>query len=244
MISVIKNSYKFELKSDEKDLDSFKSEFLKNDEFIIIPKFLSDGLISEIQLEVEKTKSDAHRTYIPNHKKGGSVPRPILEKKSPTLISLYTSDTLLKFFDAITDKELLPCPKRDLHACALYLYTEEGDHINYHFDTSYYKGERYTALLGVINQSRSVLDYELFHKKKDREVSSGSAAIEPGTLVFFNGDKLRHRVTPSAAGDERIVVTFEYVTNSDMPIINKFISNMKDAIAYFGFRKVFGRSGL
>ena len=137
-------------------LKKLKFEFQENDEFIIIPNFLSEDIVAKMQLELEKIKEDVHRSYIPNHKKGGSIPRTTLKKKSPLFTSIYESEKIQEFFKQITDRDLFPCPGRDLHACALYLYTEEGDHIDYHFDTSYYNGDRYTALLGIINRSRSI----------------------------------------------------------------------------------------
>ena len=62
----------------------------------------------------------------------------------------------------------------------------------------------------------------------------------PGSLIVFNGDKVHHKVTPLADGEIRLVVTMEYVTNPEMNRFLRFVSNMKDAIAYFGFGKVFG----
>jgi hypothetical protein len=52
--------------------------------------------------------------------------------------------------------------------------------------------------------------------------------------VIFNGDRLWHAVTPLHAGEERIVLSMEYVTNPAMSPVKRFISTMKDAIAYFG----------
>jgi hypothetical protein len=57
-------------------------------------------------------------------------------------------------------------------------------------------------------------------------------------MAIFNGNKLWHAITPLEEGGERIVLTMEYVTNPDMSAFNRFISNMKDAIAYFGFSTV------
>jgi hypothetical protein len=71
----------------------------------------------------------------------------------------------------------------------------------------------------------------------------GSVQIPPGGLVFFDGDRLRHRITPLADGELRVSLTFEYVTDPTMRPWGRFISNMKDAIAYFGFRQVFRRAG-
>ena len=243
MINTHDDFNSFVIEITEEQLDDYKSLFQKNDEFILIPDFISKGILTRMQLDSEKAKEDAHRSFIPKHKKGGSVPRPILKKKSFVLSSLYESIEILDFFNQLTGQDLNLCPDHDLHACALYLYTEEGDHIDYHFDTSYYNGDRYTALLGIINRSRSLLEYELFHRRKGQRIIKDATLIEPGTLVFFNGDKLRHRVTPAAAGDKGIVLTLEFVTDPEMALTKRFVSNMKDAIAYFGFKKVFGRTG-
>jgi hypothetical protein len=57
----------------------------------------------------------------------------------------------------------------------------------------------------------------------------------------FDGDKLRHRITPLGEGEMRVSLTFEYVTDPRMHPWWRLISNMKDAFAYFGFRQVFQR---
>ena len=58
--------------------------------------------------------------------------------------------------------------------------------------------------------------------------------------MFFDGDTLRHRITPLAAGERRVSLTFEYLTDPRMHRWGRFVSKMKDAVAYFGFRQVFG----
>jgi hypothetical protein len=55
---------------------------------------------------------------------------------------------------------------------------------------------------------------------------------------MFNGNKLWHAITPLEAGAERIVLTMEYVTNPEMGPLHRFVSNMKDAIVYFGISAV------
>jgi hypothetical protein len=59
--------------------------------------------------------------------------------------------------------------------------------------------------------------------------------------VFFDGDRLRHRITPLGEDELRVSLTFEYVTDPRMRPWRRVISTMKDAIAYFGFRQVFRR---
>jgi hypothetical protein len=132
-------------------------------------------------------------------------------------------------------------PPNDPHAYALYFYTRPGDHIGWHYDTSYYAGRRYTVLIGVIDESSCRLDYELHTREEGASVVPGSVQIPPGGLVFFDGDKLRHRISPLGENEVRVSLTFEYVTNPKMHVGWRVISNMKDAFGYFGFRQVFRR---
>jgi len=163
-----------------------------------------------------------------------------LLEQAPTIVALYRSPAFIAFLGALTGQTLQPCPPGDPHSCALYYYTEPGDHIGFHYDTSYYKGTRYTVLLGLVERSSSRLVCQLHKDDPAREVCELTLATEPGTLVLFHGDKLWHKITPLGENEERVSLTLEYVTDPGMTPVKRFVSNMKDAIAYFGFRSVFG----
>ena len=220
-------------------LDEIINDYYKNDEFVIIPNFLSEEVIDIMEKECFQLSNDIHRSFIPKHKKGGSVSRNTIYKKTNIFKELYESNDLLEILCKITNEKLMICPEDDQHGCALYFYNKEGDFIGYHFDTSYYVGKRYTLLIGIVDKSSCYLEYELFHKQKHSEIKRKKTKIEPGSLVLFNGDKLRHRITPAKKNDLRIVLTLEYVSDTAMNPFLKFVSNMKDSIAYFGFRSVF-----
>jgi hypothetical protein len=185
--------------------------------------------------------NSVNRNYLPGHKQGGSVSRHTIDAHAPVIAELYRSAALRRWLDDLTGERLQLSPPDDPHAYALYFYTRAGDHIGWHYDTSYYAGRRYTLLLGVIDDSSCRLDYELHTREKGASVVSGSIKIPPGGLVLFDGDALRHRISPSREGETRISLTFEYVTDPRMHPWWRLISNMKDAFAYFGFRQVFHR---
>ena len=48
-------------------------------------------------------------------------------------------------------------------------------------------------------------------------------------------------ITPLGEGEERVSLTLEYVTDPSMHPVKRLFSNLKDAVAYFGFRAVFRR---
>jgi len=219
--------------------DTIYKKFVSQDEFFAIKNFIPQTIVGSISEEFFKLRLQINRNYIPKHKKGGSISRFILEKHSPTIKEVYETPEFFDFLNKLVGGDLKDCPPEDPHAYALYCYTEPGDHIGFHYDTSYYKGRRYTILIGIIDNSSCKLEFDLFRKNSNKETTRHSISLDPGDFIFFNGDNLYHRITPLGKGEERIALTLEYVTDQSIGWFPRFISNMKDSIAYFGFRNVF-----
>jgi ectoine hydroxylase-related dioxygenase (phytanoyl-CoA dioxygenase family) len=126
------------------------------------------------------------------------------------------------------------CPEEDPHSCSRSYYTQPGDHIGFHYGTSYYKGNRYEVLVGLVERSEHCRLVARVRKHGDtEEIRETRIPMGPGTVVLFNGDKLWHAVTPLSKGEERVVLTLQYVKNQEMGPFKMF-SNLKDAFAYFG----------
>jgi phosphatidylglycerophosphate synthase len=220
---------------------SLHRQYREQGSFLYVPQFLPQDFTVRLIAAVDAVTPSINRNYLPGHKQGGSVSRHIIDQQAPFIAQLYRAPALLSWLGALTGDRLQLSPTDDPHAYALYFYSRPGDHIGWHYDTSYYAGRRYTLLLGIVDRSMSRLDYELHTKQPGRATQSGSLQIPPGGLVFFDGDQLRHRITPLGANEFRVALTFEYVTSQHMSPWWRFVSNMKDAVAYFGFRQIFSR---
>jgi len=218
-----------------------RQQFVEQGAFLYLSEFLPPAATAQLVAAVAAVTPSVNRNYLPGHKQGGSVSRHTLDELAPYVAQLYRSPALIDWLSRLAGEPLQVSPADDPHAYALYFYTRPGDHIGWHYDTSYYAGRRYTVLLGVIDESSCRLDYELHTREKDATVVAGSVQIPPGGLVFFDGDKLRHRISPLGENERRVSLTFEYVTNPKMHFGWRMISNMKDAFGYFGFRQVFRR---
>jgi hypothetical protein len=223
------------------DLQGLRAEYVRQGSFLYVEDFLPAEITARLIEGVAAVSDAVNRNYLPGHKQGGSVSRHTIDRQVPEIAELYRSAALRRWIDDLTGERLQLSPPDDPHAYALYFYTRAGDHIGWHYDTSYYAGRRYTLLLGVIDDSSCRLDYELHTRQKGASTVSGSIKIQPGGLVLFDGDALRHRISPAREGETRISLTFEYVTDPRMHPWWRLISNMKDAFAYFGFRQVFHR---
>jgi hypothetical protein len=225
------------------DVEHVRREYWNQNECVHLERFLPPSLVESVLVpEVEGLRTEVHRAFIPGHKKSGSVSYFILRERAPLLLQLYRAQAFIDFLSDLTNAHLLPCPDSDPHACALYFYTEPGDHMGFHYDTSYYKGTRYTILLGLIQRSQTCrLVCQLFKDDPQRAMRELQLSYGPGDLVIFNGNKLWHGVSPLEAGGERVVLTMEYVTNPEMAFHKRLFSNLKDAFAYFGLSAVFLR---
>ena len=218
------------------DLDRVGRTFREQNECVFLERFLPPDVVERYFVpEVDKLRLNVHRNYIPGFKKGGAVSSQTLAEKAPRFLTLYECPAFVDFLSRLVGTRVMRCPEDDPHACALYSYTEPGDHMGFHYDTSYYKGARYTVLMGLIQRSEHCrLVCHLYRDDPTRETREVQLAYGPGSLVIFNGNKLWHAVTPLAEGEDRVVLTMEYVTNPEMRPFKRFVSNMKDAIAYFG----------
>ncbi len=181
------------------DATPLRRKFVEQGDFLYLENFLPPEVTAELAAAVAAVGGAVNRNYLPGHKQGGSLSRHTIDELAPFIAELYRSAPLIAWLEEVSGERLHPSPAEDPHAYALYFYTRAGDHIGWHYDTSYYRG-------------------------------------------FFDGDKLRHRITPIAHGETRISLTFEYVTDPSMRSWWRLISNMKDAVAYFGLRQVFRKS--
>ena len=223
------------------NIDEWSRQYWEQGEFLALKQLMPKPLIDELMQEVDIVRPKINRNFIPKHKKGGSISSYLLREFAPAMLAFYQHPEWMRVLGQVAGVPLVLCPDEDPHACALYFYTEPGDHIGYHYDTSYYKGARYTVLIGLRDQSSSQLLCRLHTKEPSRKVQELSLATEPGTFIFFNGDKLHHAVSPLAEGEERIVLTLQYVTDPAMGFAHRWFSNMKDAVGYFGWSTLFRR---
>jgi hypothetical protein len=220
------------------DVERIRWEYREQNEFVFLERFLPPAVVAgRLVPHVEALKPLVHRSYIPRFKKSGSVSSYTLAESAPAYLTLYRAPALIEFLSRLTERRLVPCPDDDPHACALYYYTEPGDHIGFHYDTSYYEGARYTVLVGLVQRSENCrLVCQLHRDDPARTIREIQLTTTPGSMVIFNGDKLWHAVTPLGEGEERVSLTMEYVTNPRMRPVKRLFSNMKDAFAYFGVR--------
>jgi hypothetical protein len=187
-------------------------------------------LVGEMEELVE-----TERSYLPAHKKGGTVAYKTLEHRAPGLVALYRSHGLRKLVADIVKLRIEPTPLHDQSSCSVLFYEKPGDHIGWHYDHNFYKGRHFTVLVPMINRGRepnglSQARLMVRQNRRDRMI-----ATPPNAMIVFEGAKVRHKVTPIGEGERRVVWSMTFCTDPRNSAVQGVARRLKDT-AFFGLR--------
>jgi hypothetical protein len=178
---------------------------------------------------------ETERSYLPTHKKGGTVAYETLDAHTPALVRLYRSAELRTRISQITGVTVVPTPTHDQSSCSVLFYEKPGDHIGWHYDHNFYKGRHFTVLLPIVNRDKAgegLSAARLWAKIDGRDFE---IATPPNRLIVFEGAKVRHRVTPIAEGERRVIWSMTYCADPRNSVWQGVARRVKDT-AFFGIR--------
>lgn len=175
------------------------------------------------------------RSYIPRHKKGGTVAYETMFDAAPALVRLYHSAAMQRLVSRIVGVPVQPTPLHDQSSLSVLVYDKPGDHIGWHFDHNFYVGRHFTVLLAVVNQGNA--DGGLSHASLSALIDGRETRIAtpPNTLVVFEGACVEHKVAPVMEGERRLVLSMTYCTDGRANLLQGIGRRIKD-VAFFGPR--------
>jgi hypothetical protein len=189
-----------------------------------------NSLISnkDIQKRVEITTypETIFNCALPN-KKGITISTNNIIKYAPQLINYYQNELCKKVSQEINLK-LYPTDLKFPTSCALLIYENEGDWINWHYDYNYYNGRFFTVLIPITN---NITCTEFQFKDSNNDVKSIN--LINNNSVCFEGNYLYHRASKLCNNQKRVILSCQFVTDNSMSLINKIRIKMKD-FAYIG----------
>ena len=215
-------------------LDSFETPSFSG-KLATLDQVLTADLFTLVAGEVNAL-IETERSYLPTHKKGGTVAYSVLREKAPTLVNHYRSAAMLRIVSRIVGAEVQPTPLHHESSCSLLFYEKPGDHINWHYDHNFYRGRHFTLLIPVVNRGRdgALSAARLLAKLGGRDVE---VATPPNRLILFEGAKVRHKVTPIIEGELRAVWSMTYCTDPRNSAFQGVARRVKDT-AFFGLRSL------
>ena len=204
----------------------------------ILPDFLPADRFAALAAEIEAL-GQTERSFVPTHKKGGTIAYDTLRERAPGVVAFYRSPDLHARLGAIVGETLTVTPERDNSSCSVLVYEKPGDHIDWHYDHNFYRGRHFTVLLPVVNRNADgsgISTGRLFAKVPDGE---RLIPTPPNQLVIFEGAKVVHRATPIGPGERRVLLSMTFCTDPRISLLHEAARRVKDT-AFFGLRALWG----
>jgi len=193
---------------------------IKND----IYKIISNKDLSK-RVTIKTYPENIFNCALPN-KNGITISTGSILKNSNNLIQFYQYD-LCKIISKLTNLKLYPTDLSYPTSCALLIYENENDWINWHYDYNYYNGRFFTVLIPITNNKTCTK----FQFMDDNNNIKNIDLINKG--LCFEGNYLYHRASKLCKNQRRIILSCQYVTDNSMSFINNIRIKLKD-YAYIG----------
>lgn len=203
---------------------------------VIVDDLLDPADLAEIRAEAERLVG-IERSYLPVHKKGGTIAYETLNRSAPRIVALYLSPALQALVGELTGERgrIQPTPIHDQSSLSLLFYDRPGDHIGWHYDHNFYRGRHFTVLIPLINQGHDAEG--LSHARLLVREATGDRVIAtpPNRLILFEGAKVLHKVTPIREGERRVVLSMTFCTDPRDHWWQGLARRVKD-VGFFGLR--------
>lgn len=215
-------------------------KYICNKDFCLYKEFnvyFDDNIKNEINniLKINKIQKRVNiKTYPENifqcalpNKKGITISTINITKYAPNVINYY-KNTLCKLVSNKINLDLFPTDLNLPTSCAILIYDNEGDWINWHYDYNYYNGRFFTVLIPITN-NLTCTEFQFQNDKNEIK----SINLINNNSVCFEGNYLYHRASKLCKNEKRIILSCQYVTNNNLSFINKLRLKIKD-FAYTG----------
>jgi hypothetical protein len=201
----------------------------------VFPDFLESGCLAEMQREALATRPAMERSFIPLHKQGSTLSYEKIMELAPRCWSFYRNPEVKRWLEELTGVPMMPTPVQDQSSLSLLCYEHAGDHIQWHYDHNFYRGRHFTVLLALVNRgAQGGVSQSVFQ----RQLADGGTEEWPpaeNSLVIFEGAAVRHRATPAAKGDLRVLLSMTYCADPRISMVKETARRVKDT-AFFGIR--------
>lgn len=195
-------------------------ECIKTDTFCglqIINLNIPDKYVSKL---IEISENNGKRVEMPKKAQKNISPK-ILIQELPELGTYY--EECSKIVSDYIGTSVKTLPNDINNRITLVVYEQEGDFIDWHFDTNHYEG-RYFTLLIPITFEPTCGNYQY----KDSNEKDTDVEINKGQAILFEGDKVYHRGKMLCKDQHRVILSMTFVTSQTMNMWNYTMHKIKE----------------
>lgn len=201
----------------------------------VLPPALAPGAVETLTEEALGLQPLLERSFVPGHKQGGTLSYERVQRHAPRFLALFHSPALRQAIGTVVGTPVQVTADHDQSACSVLYYTEAGDRIGWHYDHNFYRGRHFTVLLTLVNESPAggLSSSTLVYRGLDG--TERGLPTPPGTLLVFEGARIRHKVTALRPGERRVVLSMTYSTDARVARGRELLRRVKD-VGFFGIR--------
>jgi hypothetical protein len=236
MVQYFLNNIQYKL---EKHKEKYSSIINKNysisnsNEIIIVNDFLQNQYFKYIRSQFNNEKFESRDFFL--RKATGINFFNLHKEKYDGILEIYYSNEILSILGNILKKPIQRISLGDPNACSLLIYTNKGDHIDWHLDYSNYYGDRYVVLFTIINENETHDDLSdnLFQYNSNGKVHN--LKVNENSLIIFKGSEILHKSTAIKENERRILLSMVFcdVCQEKKMYLILFMKNQK-IIFYMG----------
>ena len=149
-----------------------------------------------------------------------------LQSAFPNIVEWYQS--ICPIISKVVGEEVITTPLSEPNSLCLIVYDQEGDYIDWHFDTNHYNGRYFTFLLPVTFE-QTCGNYQY---KNGNEVVE-TLSLNKGDALLFEGDKVFHKGKKLCKNQRRVILSCTFTTSQQIPIIESIYQKIK-TVGFFG----------
>ena len=136
-------------------------------EFVAAAAAIPDRELKAMRAEAMAHLATSQRKGMFAPASGRSVPYSHILDHMPVMSAFYRDPLFISTLEQISGRKLLLSHETDPHAMTVYYYNRPGDFTGWHYDTSFYHGERLTVLVPLIDNSSCRLQVELHSRENE-----------------------------------------------------------------------------
>jgi len=180
------------------------------------------------QIQALVNSGAGKRVVFPKWKAGRTIATETITKELPDLFNWYKS--LEGTIGNIIGEQVYITSDTLPTTCAVLVYENDGDFINWHYDVNYFDGRFFTLLIPCTFDN-----YCTEYTYIDKDNTHQGIPTKPNKSILFEGDKVFHMATPFCNnGTKRIIISVQFSTNSNISWYNRIMMRIKDT-AYIGY---------
>lgn len=185
-----------------------------------IPR-LPKGDVSELIRDIKATGDVMNKRTSFNSAQG----KKLSYKKLPRRIKdFYETESLRQSVSTAVGKQLFFAPSDDKDRIFARLYEDEGDFLDWHFDSNFSSGEKYTLSVPVLVDDGNTSEMIV----RDGQTVEKTIKVPLGSGCIFNGSSIYHKITPQTPPGKRLAIIIPFYTVQHTSWIGKLRRKTRD----------------